>query len=65
MKKVCFNPNSGHYFKALKAGGPWRLLDPGALHFLGDEILAQANTLGFQNTFLALGTFAFCGLIPA
>ncbi len=28
-------------------------------------ILAQANTRGFQDTFLALGIFAFCGLIPA
>ena len=41
------------------------MLDLGALHYLGDMILAQANTRGFRDTFLALGIFAFCGLIPA
>ena len=48
-----------------EAGVPEAVLDPGALHYLGDVILAQANTRGFQDTFLALGIFAFCGLLPA
>jgi len=41
------------------------ILEPGALHYLGDIIVAQASTRGFQDTFLALGLFAFCGFLPA
>jgi DHA2 family multidrug resistance protein len=48
-----------------EAGVAESIRNPGALHYLGDVIMAQASTLGYQDTFLALGLFAFCGFIPA
>ena len=48
-----------------EAGVAEAIRNPGALHYLGDVILAQASTRGFQDAFLALGIFAFCGFIPA
>ncbi len=52
--------------RLLSRGGldPWTQ-ESGALHYLGDVIMKQANMFGFQDTFLVLGLFAFCGLVPA
>ena len=48
-----------------EAGVAEAIRNTGAIHYLGDVILAQASTQGFQDAFLALGIFAFCGFIPA
>jgi EmrB/QacA subfamily drug resistance transporter len=40
-------------------------LQPGALHFLGRVIEAQANTMGFQDGFMILTAVFICALIPA
>ena len=40
------------------------LRSPVALNYLGDMVHAQANTLGFQDAFVAIGIVAFLGLIP-
>ena len=48
-----------------EAGVSEAVRNPGALNYLGDVILAQASTLGYQDAFAALGIFAFCGFIPA
>ena len=48
-----------------EAGLPAELHLPGALHFLGEIIQAQASTLGFQDGFLLLVFFFICAMIPA
>ena len=48
-----------------EAGLPIDLHLPGALHFLGQVIQAQASTLGFQDGFLLLVFFFICAMIPA
>ena len=47
-----------------EAGVPKAVEQPGALHFLGQVIYAQANTAGFQDAFLALSIASVCGLVP-
>ena len=41
------------------------LRSPVALNYLGDMVHAQANTLGFQDGFIAIAVVAFLGLVPA
>jgi len=41
------------------------LLQPGALHFLGQVIEAQANTMGFKDGFLILSVIFILALVPA
>ena len=48
-----------------EAGVPEAIREPGALHFLSEVIYAQANTLGFQDVFAALGIITLVGLVPA
>ena len=48
-----------------EAGVQQSAREPGALHYLGDVIYAQASTLGFQDAFAALGIVTLVGLIPA
>ena len=48
-----------------EAGLPEDLHTPGALHYLGEVIHAQASTLGFQDGFLLLVFFFLCAMIPA
>ena len=48
-----------------EAGLPTDLHLPGALHFLGEIIHAQASTMGFQDGFLLLVFFFICAMIPA
>jgi EmrB/QacA subfamily drug resistance transporter len=38
---------------------------PGALHYLGQVVYAQASTLGFQDAFLSLAVLATVALVPA
>lgn len=38
---------------------------PGALHYLGQMVYAQANAVGFQDTYLAMAVIAWVALIPA
>ncbi len=40
------------------------LRSPVALNYLSDVVHAQANTLGFQDSFFAIAVVAFLGLIP-
>ena len=48
-----------------EAGVPPIARGPGALHYLGDVIYAQASTLGFQDAFMTLGIITLAGLLPA
>ncbi|MDP6389689.1 MAG: DHA2 family efflux MFS transporter permease subunit [Alphaproteobacteria bacterium] len=48
-----------------EAGVPEAAQTPGALHYLGEVIYAQASTMGFQDAFISLSMLAFFGLIPA
>lgn len=49
----------------LNAGGvPDALLDSLALDYLGEVVNAQANTLGFQDGFIAVGVVSMCSIIP-
>lgn len=48
-----------------EAGLPEELHLPGALHYLGDVIHAQASTFGFQDGFLLLVLFFLAAMIPA
>ncbi len=48
-----------------EAGLPQDLHTPGALHYLGEVIQAQASTFGFQDGFLLLVFFFLCAMIPA
>ncbi len=38
---------------------------PGALHYLGQVVHAQANTLGFQDGFLIIAVVFFIAMVPA
>ncbi|MGE5526925.1 MAG: DHA2 family efflux MFS transporter permease subunit, partial [Rhodospirillaceae bacterium] len=48
-----------------QAGVAEDLLGPGALHFLGRVIYAQAYTLGFRDSFLVVAFVFMLGFIPA
>jgi hypothetical protein len=49
----------------LNAGGvPDALLDSLALDYLGEIVSAQANTLGFQDGFIAVGVVSMCSIVP-
>ncbi len=49
----------------LNEGGiPQGLRDPLALDYLGDVVNAQANTLGFQDGFIAVGVVSMCSILP-
>lgn len=48
-----------------EAGVPEAAREPGALHYMGDVILAQASTLGFQDAFMVLAIMAFAAILPA
>jgi EmrB/QacA subfamily drug resistance transporter len=48
-----------------EAGVPEIAREPGALRFLGDVILAQASTRGFQDAFTILAIMAFAAIVPA
>jgi DHA2 family multidrug resistance protein len=49
----------------LNEGGiPQALRDPLALDYLGDVVNAQANTLGFQDGFIAVGVVSMCSILP-
>jgi MFS family permease len=48
-----------------QAGLPEAVREPGALHFLGEVVHAQATTLGFQDGFWVLVAVYVLGLIPA
>ena len=68
--QVAINHASGELLEQItrifsEAGVAEATRNSGAIHYLGNVIMAQASTLGFQDSFLALGIFAFCGLIPA
>ena len=39
--------------------------EPGAIQYMGDVILAQASTRGFQDAFTLLAIMAFMAIIPA
>lgn len=63
------SPTSQAYLDTVRhllseAGVANALEQPGALHYLGQVIYAQANTAGFQDAFLALSIASVCGLIP-
>jgi predicted MFS family arabinose efflux permease len=49
----------------MESGIPEALRENIALSHLGEAISAQANTLGYNEMFLALGLFLIMGLIPA
>jgi len=46
-------------------GAPEGLLRPGSLHFLGQVIEAQANTLGFKDGYMMIAVVFVCALVPA
>ena len=46
-------------------GLPESLHTPGALHYLGEIVFAQAYTLGFKDGFLVLAFVFLLALIPA
>lgn len=48
-----------------EAGVPEAAREPAALQFMGDVILAQASTRGFQDAFTILAIMAFLAIIPA
>ncbi|MCW5576318.1 MAG: DHA2 family efflux MFS transporter permease subunit [Burkholderiales bacterium] len=48
-----------------RAGVPEDLQGPGALHFLGKVIHAQAYTMGFRDSFLAVAIVYVLAIIPA
>jgi len=49
----------------LNEGGiPDALRDPLALNYLGEVVNAQANTLGFQDGFIAVGLVSMCSILP-
>jgi len=48
-----------------EAGVPEAAREPGALQFMGDVILAQASTRGFQDAFMVLAIMAFAAILPA
>jgi len=48
-----------------EAGVPTALHEPGALHYLGQVVHAQANTLGFQDGFVLIAIVFLFAMIPA
>ena len=48
-----------------EAGVPETATEPGALHFLGQVIEAQALTMGFQDGFLIFVIVFMLAMIPA
>ena len=48
-----------------EAGVPEVAREPGALQYMGDVILAQASTRGFQDAFMVLAIMAFAAILPA
>ena len=48
-----------------EAGVPSSIHEPGALHYLGQVVHAQANTIGFQDGFLILAISFLFAMIPA
>lgn len=48
-----------------RAGIPEELQGPGALHYLGEVVHAQAYTMGFQDSFLLVGIVYVLAVIPA
>ncbi len=48
-----------------EAGVPADLHTPGALHYLGQVIYAQASTFGFQDGFMLLVIFFLAAMFPA
>jgi hypothetical protein len=48
-----------------EAGVAEAIQAPGALHYLGQVVYAQASTLGFQDAFLSLAVLATVALVPA
>ena len=48
-----------------ESGVPAATHSPGALHYLGQVVQAQANTLGFQDGFLILAIVFILAMIPA
>ncbi len=48
-----------------EAGVPEIAREPGAIQYMGDVILAQASTRGFQDAFAVLAIMAFMAIIPA
>ncbi len=48
-----------------EAGVPEAVHQSGALHFLGQVVQAQADTLGFQDGFMVLATIFLLAMIPA
>jgi hypothetical protein len=56
-----------HAVKTLlsEAGIAETIQGPGAMHYLGQVIFAQASTFGFQDAFLSLAVLAAAGLAPA
>ncbi|MDA0663917.1 MAG: MFS transporter, partial [Proteobacteria bacterium] len=48
-----------------EAGLPAEQREPGALHYLGEVIQAQASTFGFQDGFMLLVVFFLAAMIPA
>ena len=47
-----------------EGGIPDALRDPLALDYLGEVVNAQANTLGFQDGFIAVGLVSMCSILP-
>lgn len=48
-----------------EAGIPSGQQAAGAIHYLGQVVQAQANTFGFQDTFLVSAALAFAAIVPA
>ena len=48
-----------------ESGVPEAVHSPGALHYLGQVVQAQANTLGFQDGFMILAVVFILAMIPA
>ncbi len=63
------NPVSREFLDAVEhlldeSGVPAAIHQPGALHYLGSVIEAQATTLGFQDGFSCISIVFVCALIP-
>ena len=58
------NRGSGALNFMRQLGGSTAIHQPGALHYLGNVIEAQAATFGFQDGFLFISIVFVCALIP-
>jgi hypothetical protein len=63
------NPVSREFLDAVQhllneSGVPAAIHQPGALHYLGNVIEAQATTFGFQDGFSCISIVFVCALIP-